>query len=40
MDVLFGESEVDEVHDMGVFAYPHQEIIGFYVSMEDVLLVY
>lgn len=39
LNVLFGQSKVNYVDEMRVFSHSHQEIVGFYVAMENVLFV-
>jgi len=39
MNVFFGKAEIQNIHDMGIFAYSHQEVVRFNISMQDALLM-
>lgn len=39
MDVFFGQAEIQNIDNMSVLAYPHKEVVGFDISVQDALLV-
>lgn len=39
MDEFLGESKVNDVHNMCIFAHPHEEVVGFDIPMKNVFLV-
>ncbi len=40
ISVFLGETKVDDVHLVSTFSKPHQEIVGFNISVQEALGVY
>ena len=37
---LFGQSKIDGIDEVALFAEAHQEVVGFYITMNEVLSMY